>query len=73
MYSVFPNGSFIITKKIMVTPNFSFGYQEHLLIKSSAFFWHSFKTRENIPVFIDTTHRKTDYLKMCRTYAQQQK
>ena len=39
MYDVFyffPNSSFIIPEKCMVTPNFLYGYQEHLL--NSAFF-----------------------------------
>ena len=50
----------------MVTPNFLFGYPEHLL---SSAFPHSFELRKNIPVLIDTTHAKSEYLEMRRTYA----
>ena len=31
---------------------------------------HNFKPRKNIPVLVDTTHRKLEYLEMRRTYAQ---
>ena len=31
---------------------------------------HSFKPHKNIPVLLSTTHRKPEYLKMRRTYAQ---
>ena len=31
---------------------------------------HNFKPRKNIPVLEGTTHRKTEYLEMRRTYAQ---
>ena len=31
---------------------------------------HSFKARKNIPVIVGTTHRKSEYLQMRRTYAQ---
>ena len=65
MYSVY--WSFVISEKCMVTTNFRFEYQEHLL--SSAFSaW--FKPRKNIPVLAGTTHRKPKYLEMRRTYAQ---
>ena len=33
-------------------------------------FLHSFKPRKNIPVLVATTHRKPEYLKMRRMYAQ---
>ena len=47
----------------MVTPNFHFGYQEYLLRSSS-------KPRKSIPVLVSITDRKSEYLKMRRTYAQ---
>ena len=31
---------------------------------------HSFKPRKNILVLVGTTHRKSEYLQMRRTYAQ---
>ena len=54
----------------MVTPSRLFGYQEHV---PSCAFGHSFKPRKNIPVLVGTTHKKTEYPEMRRTYAQQQK
>ena len=51
----------------MVTPNFHFIYQEHLL---SSAFSDSFKPRKNILVLAGTTHGKPEYLQMRRTYAQ---
>ena len=63
MYSVlFPNRSSIISEKCMVTPNFLFGYQNHLLTVLLS--PHSFKPRKNIPVLVSTTHRKFKYLGM---------
>ena len=49
----------------MVTPNFLFGYQEHLLS-------FTFSTCKNIPVLVNTctTNRKPKYLEMHRMYAQ---
>ena len=47
MYGVFfPNWSFIISEKCMVTPNFIFGYQEHLL---SSAFSAQFETAQKYP------------------------
>ena len=63
----FSNWSLIISEKCVVTSNLLFGYQEHLL---SSAFSESFEPRKNIPVLISTTHRKSEYLEMRRTYAQ---
>ena len=46
----------------MVTPNFQFGYQEHLL-------GSAFSVRKNFPVLVSTTDKKPEYPKMPRTYA----
>ena len=50
--------------KMHGTPNFLFGYQEHLLSL------HSFKPGKIIPVLVGTTHRKPEHLEMRRRYAQ---
>ena len=63
------NWSIINSEKCMATLNFLFGYQEHLL--SSAFSAQFYcKPHKNFPVFVGTTHRKLDYLKMRSAYAQ---
>ena len=44
----------------MVTPNFLFGYQTHLL---SLLFPNSFKLCKNIPVLVGTTHKKPSIMR----------
>ena len=56
-------------KTSWLPPIFFFGYQEYLLRST---FSDSFKPRKNIPVLVSITDRKSEYLKMRRTYAQQQ-
>ena len=43
VWRLFPNRSSIISEKCMVTPNFIFGYQKHLLSSASPY---SFKPRK---------------------------
>ena len=51
----------------MVTPNFLFGYQEHLLRSAiPAQYLFSEKPRKNIRVLVGTTHRKPEYLRPSR-------
>ena len=64
----FPKSKINISEKCMVTPNFLFGYQEHL--PSSCFLCLVLNRAKNIPVFVGTTHRKPEYLEVLRTYAQ---
>ena len=58
---------YFLWKKCMVTPNFLFGHQNHLL---TLLFPHNFKPRKNIPVLVGTNHRKPECREMRRTYAQ---
>ena len=50
----------------MAIHNFLFEYQENLLSSAS---YAQFAPRKNIPVLISTSHRKSEYLEMCRTKA----
>ena len=68
MYGAFVQIKALLSEKCMVTPNFLFGYQNHLL--KLQLFPHSFKAHKNIPVLVGTTHRKPEYLEMHRTYVQ---
>ena len=66
----FPNWSFIISEKCMVTPKFSVLDTKGTSIAKFCFLRIVLNRAKNIPVLVGTTHRKPEYLEMRRTYAQ---
>ena len=67
MYGVFSQIEALSLKNAWLPPIF---FLDTKNTDQVLFSLHSFQPHKNIPVLVGTTHRKPEYLEMCRTYAQ---